>query len=317
MANKVVIAGGTGFIGRHLVSYLQRKNYEITILTTQPIIDDSGPISYVNYKPGYDADPTLISAISGSDALINLAGASLSKKWSSSYKNTLFDSRINSTFTLISAVNSAHEPPLSVISASAVGYYGSRGPEQLDEDSQPGTDFLSRLCVAWEEEAKKVNNFITRLITPRIGVVLGPDGGAFPELLNLANKGRGANFGDAENWMSWIHIDDLCESFHYLLSKAENFGVFNLVTPTPVRKSELQDIIARRLRKEIKLKAPKFLVRLVGGEGSVNVLYSSQYVVPRRLEEVGYKFEYEDIGVAIDQILGSMASGEQNDLQNE
>ncbi|EQD40235.1 hypothetical protein B1B_15003, partial [mine drainage metagenome] len=196
MTQKVVIAGGTGFIGNHLTRLLQVHNYEVTILTTQVSAAEEHGITFVHYEPGKDPDPEIMSAISGSYSVINLAGASVGKRWSSSYKNVLFQSRVNSTYTLVTAVNASKEPPLSVINASAIGYYGDRGSENLTEESQPGTDFLSRLCVDWEDEAKKLNNFITRLITPRFGVVLGANGGAFPELYGLAVKGRGASFGN-------------------------------------------------------------------------------------------------------------------------
>ncbi len=303
MTQKVVIAGGTGFIGKHLARLLQIHNYEVTVLTTQVSLAEEQGITFVHYEPGKDPDPEIMSAISGSYSVINLAGASVGKRWSSSYKNVLFESRINSTYTLVTAVNTSKEPPLSVINASAIGYYGDRGSENLTEESQPGTDFLSRLCVDWEDEAKKLNNFITRLITPRFGVVLGANGGAFSELYDLAVKERGASFGNAENWMSWIHIDDLCEAILFLMDRTEHFGVFNIVAPNPVRKDELQNIIAEELKKRVRLKAPRFMIRLIGGEGAVNALYSSQYVLPQRLQDAGFSFKHEDIRSTVKELV--------------
>lgn len=307
-----MIAGGTGFIGRHLTRLLQTHNYEVIILTTRTPPDESAGPTYVHYVPGTDPEPEVMAAISGSYSVINLAGASIGKKWSSSYKNELFESRVNSTYTIVSAVNSSKEPPLSVINASAIGYYGDRGSENLTEDSPPGTDFLSRLCVGWEEEAKKLNNFITRLITPRFGVVLGADGGAFPELYGLAVKGRGANFGNGDNWMSWIHVDDLCEALLFLIDRTEHFGAFNIVSPNPVRKEELQNIIADEIKKEIKLKAPRVLIRLIGGEGAVNALFSSQYVLPQRLQDAGFRFRHDDIRKTVKELVEETAKGIQN-----
>ncbi len=312
MTQKIVIAGGTGFIGRHLTRLLQTHNYEVIILTTKTLPEDASGVTYVHYEPGKDPDPEVMSAISGSYSVINLAGASIGKKWSNSYKNVLFESRVNSTYTIVSAVNSSKEPPLSVINASAIGYYGDRGSENLTEESPPGTDFLSRLCVGWEEEAKKLNNFITRLITPRFGVVLGPDGGAFPELYGLAVKGRGVSFGNGDNWMSWIHIDDLCEAILFLMNKTEHFGVFNLVAPNPVRKEELQNIIADEIKKKVSLKAPRMLIRLIGGEGAVNALFSSQYVLPQRLQDAGFDFKHEDIRKTVKELIEETRNSNQN-----
>jgi uncharacterized protein (TIGR01777 family) len=312
MTQKIVIAGGTGFIGRHLTRLLQTHNYEIIVLTSKTLPENASDISYVHYEPGKEPEPEVLSAISGSYSVINLAGASIGKRWSSSYKNIMFESRINSTYTIVSAVNSSKEPPLSVINASAIGYYGARGSENLTEESSPGTDFLSRLSVGWEEEAKKLNNFITRLITPRFGVVLGADGGAFPELYGLAIKGRGASFGSGDNWMSWIHIDDLCEAILFLMDKTEHFGVFNIVSPNPVRKDELQNIIAEEIKKEVRLKAPRILIRLVGGEGAVNALFSSQYVLPQRLQDAGFGFRHDDIRKTVKELIEEMAKAIQN-----
>lgn len=306
MSKKIVIAGGTGFIGSHLIRELKNGDYDIYVLTRKAISNENSGVKYVTWNPGSDPDENVQSVISGSYAVINLAGASISKRWSTSYKNEIFESRINSTFTIVSAINASKEPPLSVVNASAIGYYGDRGSETLSEESQPGNDFLSRLTVGWEDEAKKLNNYITRLITMRFGVVFGSDGGAFPELYSLAVKGRGASYGSGDNWLSWIHIDDLCKAIIFLIDKTDNFGVFNAVSPNPVRKDELQDILAETTGKPLKLKAPKFIIKVVGGEGAVGALFTSQLVVPQRLIEAGFKFRHEDIKETVDSLVAEM-----------
>ena len=206
MPEKVIISEGTGFIGTHLIPYLQKKRYAITVLTTSSNKESAAGVNYLYWIPGADPDPELIAEIAGSNSVINLAGASISKRWSHSYKNELFQSRINSTFTIVSAINSSKEPPTSLINASAVGYYGDRGSETLTEESAPGTDFLARLASSWEDEAAKVNNYITKLIIVRFGAVFGSDGGAFPALYEIFSKGRGAKFCYKENFMHLVNI---------------------------------------------------------------------------------------------------------------
>lgn len=305
MPEKVIISGGTGFIGTHLIPYLQKKRYAITVLTTTSNKESAAGVKYLKWNPGADPDPELIAEIAGSNSVINLAGASISKRWSHSYKNELFQSRINSTFTIVSAINSSKEPPTSLINASAVGYYGDRGSETLTEESAPGTDFLARLASSWEDEAAKVNNYITKLIIVRFGAVFGSDGGAFPALYEIFSKGRGAKFGDQENWMPWVHIDDVCRAIVFLMDKAEASGPFNVVSPTPVGKEELQTIVSEELKRPI-MRAPKSLVRLVGGEGAVSELYTSENVVPRKLLDMGFVFEHQDVRETVSSLIASL-----------
>lgn len=308
MPSKVVIAGGTGFIGSHLIPYLQKEGHEITILTTKPDFPEQRGIRFFKWNPGSDPGPNLLAEIAGSTAVINLAGASISKRWSSSYKNELFQSRINSTFTLVSAVNSTKDPPALFVSASAVGYYGERGSEILTEDSSPGTDFLARLATSWEDEAKKVNNYVTRLVIARFGAVFGSDGGAFPVLYKLFSKGRGAKFGDEENWMSWVHIDDVCRAIMFLMGKHESVGVYNVVSPDPVNKDELQETVAEELEIKSIMKAPKSVIRLIGGEGAVTELYTSERVFPQRLTEEGFNFEHSNVRETVAKLIQEMKS---------
>lgn len=306
MPGKVVITGGTGFIGRHLVPYLQDAGHDVTIMTTRSDPPEQSGIKFFKWNPGFDPEPDLIAEIAGSDAVINLAGATVAKRWSHAYKNEMYQSRINSTFTIVSAINQTKDPPALLINASAVGYYGDRGQETLSEESAPGTDFLARLASSWEDEAKKVNNYITRLVITRFGAVFGADGGAFPTLYNLFSKGRGTRFGDQDNWMPWIHIDDVCRALLFVMNDSQHSGIYNIVSPNPVDKNELQDIVAEELNLKSLMKAPKSLVRFIGGEGAVSELYTSERVFPLRLMDAGFDFKHADIRDAVASLILQM-----------
>ncbi len=303
MPSKVVIAGGTGFIGSHLIPYLQKEGHEITILTTKSDFPEQRGIRFFKWNPGSDPEPDLLAEIAGSTAVINLAGASISKRWSNSYKNELFQSRIDSTFTLVSAINSTRDPPLLLVNSSAVGYYGDRGSEALTEESAPGTDFLARLATSWEDEAKKVNSYATKLVIARFGAVFGTGGGAFPVLYNLYSKGRGAKFDLNENWMSWVHIDDACRAILFLMKKDETSGVYNVTSPNPASKEELQQTMMEELELKSLLKAPKSLIRLIGGEGALTQLYTSEKALPQRLNDLGFDFKHSDLRETISELV--------------
>jgi uncharacterized protein (TIGR01777 family) len=274
----IAVTGASGFIGRRAVELLQARGH-----TTRPISLRSAP-----------------SPLTGCDAVVHLAGEPVAQRWTVSAKQRILDSRVEGTRALLSAMR--EHPPNVLVSASAVGYYGSCGDQILTEQSPPSSDFLGQVAAAWEHEALEAEKLGVRVVRLRIGVVLGPGGGALRKMLLPFRMGVGGRLGPGTQWMSWIHLEDLCGMILFALGESTLRGVLNATSPHPVTNSEFTRALARGVHRPAMIPVPAFALRLLLGEMS-EVLLGSQRAVPEAALRAGFEFRYPEIGAALFQIL--------------
>ena len=297
---RALVTGATGFIGKRLVS---RIEHPVVLTRNVAAARSSFPAAKVfNWEPESGLPPT--GALDGVDVVFNLAGESIAGgRWTARRKERILRSRIVGTRNLVKGIEGMSKRPRALVSASAVGYYGSRGDEVLTEDASAGTDFLAQVCVEWEAEANRATALGVRVVTPRIGVVLGTDGGALEKMLPPFKLGLGGRLGNGRHWMPWIHLDDLIEILLFA-GKFKIYGAINAVAPTPVMNSEFTRALAAALHKPAIFPVPAFALRLMFGE-LASVLLASQRVVPQAAVKAGIRFKHTSLGEALRQILGT------------
>jgi hypothetical protein len=301
----VFVTGGTGFVGQSLCRHLTHAGHTVTVLSRrsggcQELPRGVGCCVGDPQKPG----PWQEEA-ARYQGFVNLAGASIFGKWSEEYKKLLRESRVRTTENLVEAIGRRQADSRAVlVSASAVGYYGSREEEELVESSPPGDDFLARLCVAWEEAAEKAKDHGARVSRTRFGIVLGGGGGALEQMAPIFRKGLGGPLGSGKQWVSWIHRDDLARAVADCLDTDALEGPVNLTAPRPVRNKEMAKALGRALGKPAFLPAPAFAVKLAMGE-MASVLLGGQKVLPAKLQEAGFEFRFPDLDSALADLLGS------------
>jgi len=301
---KILITGGTGFVGTHLTSRLLREGHEITVLTrSRKEAEKKTPnVSYLHSDPVQKG--AWQSVIKDHDVIINLAGASIFSKWTEENKRAIRESRILTTRNLVEGIAPERAKGMTLFSTSAVGYYGFHGDEELTEDSPPGNDFLARIAVEWEAEALKAKEKGSRVVITRFGIVLGKGGGALGQMIPPFRKFVGGPIGSGQQWFSWVHLEDLAEAFVFLMSRPEISGPVNLCSPTPVRNIDLARALGKALKRPSFLPAPGFMIKLILGEFG-SVILEGQRVVPKRLLESGFLFKHPEIGKALENIVGS------------
>ena len=299
---KLLITGGTGFVGTQLTSRLIQEGHEVTILTRSLKGAKEAP-SGISYLEG---DPTKRGpwqeAIKNHDGVINLAGASIFSKWTEEHKKAIRESRVNTTRNIVEGIPSHPDRPFTLFSTSAVGYYGFCGDEELTEESPPGSDFLARIATEWEGEALKAREKGGRVVITRFGIVLGEKGGALGQMIPLFKKYIGGPIGSGKQWFSWIHIKDLAEAFAFLLKHPEISGPVNLCSPNPVRNRDLARALGKALHRPSFMPAPGFMIKLVLGEFG-SVILEGQRVIPKKLLEKGFVFRYPEIHQALQSIV--------------
>ncbi len=299
---KILMTGGTGFIGPHLATRLVQDGHQVTILA-RPGEEKKrvAPAAVL-----LEGDPTQRGpwqeTVGMHDAVINLAGASIFTRWTDKQKKEIWESRTSTTRNIVEAIEAGRGKSLTLFSTSAVGYYGFHGDEELTEDAPPGDDFLATLAVAWEGEALQAKEKGTRVVITRFGIVLGPGGGALGQMIPIFKRFIGGPIGNGEQWFSWVHMSDLTEAFIFLLKHPELSGPFNLCSPSPVRNKELARAIGKALHRPSFLPAPAFMIKLVLGEFG-SVILKGQRVVPRRLLESGFTFQHPEVDKAIEKVL--------------
>jgi hypothetical protein len=300
----VLISGATGFIGGHLVRRLVMRGDKVIVWTRSPDIalDRFGP--HVRIVSDLDA----LGESTRIDAIVNLAGAPiLGFPWTRARRRTLIESRVSTTHALTSLMARLTTPVRVFVSASAIGFYGIGGDQVIDEQGRPGSIFQSQLCQDWEAAARVAAQLGTRLVRVRIGLVLGNDGGALPQLIRPIRLGLGAILGSGAQWVSWIHIDDLIRLFEFVIDTPRASGALNAVSPEPVTHRQFQHVLARQLRRPLWLRAPAFVLRALLGE-MAQLLVDGQRVVPTRAVTLGFKFRYRRVRDALAVLLGPKGS---------
>ncbi len=303
---RVIIAGGSGFIGRRLCEHLVHKGFEVAILSRRPAA--AAPrlprgVSALSWD-GKSGDGWA-QVLAGDCALVNLAGENIAQgRWTPEKKRRIEESRLLAGEAVVDAVRRAKVPPKALIQASAVGYYGPRGPQRLDEDARQGQGFLAELCGRWELSTLPVEALGVRRCVVRTGVVLGP-GGALTRMLPPFRLFLGGPLGDGRQGVSWIHLDDHVRAITFLLEQQDAAGPYNLTAPSPVPGRDLAKALGAALGRPSWLPVPAFVLRAVLGEMAQEALLSGQFVVPRRLLDAGFVFRHPDILPALQDILAN------------
>ncbi len=301
---KIFMTGGTGFVGTTLTQRLTQKGHQVSVLTRS--IPEKRPLpqgaSYV------EGDPTeqgpWQKKVSAHEVIINLAGASIFKRWTNSVKTSILESRVRTTKHLVEALVGRKGRETLFLSTSAVGYYGFHGAEALKEESPSGDGFLAAVSRKWESAALKAEEFDARVILFRSGVVLGRHGGALKLMAGLFKWHLGSPLGSGEQYFSWIHEEDLARIYEYIIEREGVSGPINCTAPTPVRNKDMTTALAKALGKPVLMPAvPGFLVKMVMGEFA-SVFLEGQNVLPKKLLDMGFRFRFTEIGEAFQDLLG-------------
>ncbi|UOR05611.1 TIGR01777 family oxidoreductase [Hymenobacter aerilatus] len=299
MSRKVLISGGTGLIGTRLAEMLIDAGYEVALLSREAHVER---FRRFHWDPRHDDIDE--HAIPYADYVINLAGASVSDgKWTEERKKEIIDSRTQGTNLLARTLARGNHHVQTFLSASAIGLYGDQGSDVVDENTLPDPDdFLADVARQWELAAQRVQALGIRTVIVRIGIVLSADGGALPVIAKPTKLGAGAPLGSGKQYMSWIHIDDLCRLFIQAMEEKEWRGVYNGVAPHPVTNREFTETLAEVLHRPLVLpKVPAFGLKLLMGEMSEIVL-ASQRVSADKVLQHGYRFEYPHLQEALEEI---------------
>ncbi|PON50036.1 Epimerase family protein SDR39U [Parasponia andersonii] len=299
----VSITGATGFIGKRLVQRLHADNHSVHVLTRSR--SKAELIFPVRDFPGIKIaeEPEWKDCIQDSDGVVNLAGLPISTRWSSEIKKEIKTSRIGVTSKIVELINDSPDGvrPTVLVSATAVGYYGTSKTQVFDEKSPSGNDYLAEVCREWEGTALKVNKNV-RVALIRIGVVLGKDGGALAKMIPLFMMFAGGPLGSGNQWFSWIHLDDIVNLIYEALSNPSYKGVINGTAPNPVRLSEMCDHLGNVMGRPSWLPVPDFALKAVLGEGA-SVVLEGQRVLPAKAKELGFSFKYPYVKDALKAIL--------------
>lgn len=302
---RVIITGGTGLIGRALAARLAQEGHEPIVLTRDP------------EKAGADLPPGVRAAgwdgksgagwsklIEAGTTIVHLAGAGVADaRWTAARKREIRDSRLVSGAAVLAAIQESPAKPRAVLQASAVGYYGPRGDEPIDENEPPGSTFLAKTCVEWEESTREVEAQGIRRAILRTGLVLTPAGGALGKMLFPAKLGANGPLGSGRQGFPWIHLEDEIGAIRFLIDRDDARGPFNLTAPNPPSQAEFARALGHALHRPSFLPAPAFALRLALGE-MADALLTGQRVVPKRLLEMGYRFRFPDLEEALADLLG-------------
>jgi uncharacterized protein (TIGR01777 family) len=301
---RVFITGATGFIGRALVSALPRENHQGIVWVRSPERARNLFAADTEILAASAGAHILREALSRCDAVVNLAGESiLGGRWTQARRRSLIQSRVQLTEQFVQAIRDASPRPGILISGSAVGYYGDRGSELLDESSAAGAGFLAQLCQDWEAAARAAETLGLRVMTLRTGVVLGREGGALEKMLPPFRFGLGGPVGAGRQYMPWIHLHDLVQLIVTALADSRYKGAINAVAPEAATNRELTRTLGRALHRPAVLPVPALALRLLFGEAA-SVLLDSQRVEPRRLRELGFPFSFATLDKSLSEIIG-------------
>jgi uncharacterized protein (TIGR01777 family) len=297
---KCIVSGGTGFIGRQLVDLLLAQGHYVGVYSRQPGKAARNAVATYLWDPLGVAPPD--DSIHDMDAVLHLAGETVAQRWDPASKERIRASRVEGTRRLVDVISRVRHKPKVLVCASAIGFYGDRGNEILDETSAPGKGFLVDVCRAWEAEADRAARVGVRVVKIRIGFVLGRNGGALAKLAPIFKLGVGGRLGSGKQWMPWVHAQDVARMF---LFAAENevSGVLNGVAPNPVTNREFTSALASAVHRPAILPVPGFALRLAAGELGKHMLDSAR-VIPAAAQRAGFQFTYPDIQPALIEAAG-------------
>ena len=290
---RVAVTGATGLIGSRVVAALRERGDEVTILTRDPARAGEG----VAWRDPA-GEPAPAEALAGRDGVIHLAGENVGRRWTAKAKSAIHDSRVRGTRNLVEGLRAAEPRPRVLVSQSAVGFYGGRGDEPVEESEPPGDDFLAQVTVGWEEEAQAAEQLGVRVVRTRTGIVLAPDGGALKRMLPPFKLGLGGPVGSGRQYMPWIHIDDVVGALLFCLDTEAASGPVNVTAPEPVPNREFAKTLGRVLGRPAVLPLPAAVLKLALGEMSL-VVTTGQRAVPARLTELGYRFRHPELEAAL------------------
>lgn len=293
----VAIAGASGFLGDALARYLEREGHQVRRI---------GRASSRHAQFHWDLaagrlDP---AALDGADAVVNFAGATIAQRWTSGHKRDILSSRLRSTEVLAKTMSAVRSPPRVFLSTSAIGIYGSRRDEPLDETSAPGGGFLADVVKQWEAAATPAKDAGVRLVLPRLGLVMHPDGGVLAKLMPVFNLGGGGKIGKGTQWMSWIGMHDVLRALFFVMTSETLAGPVNLSAPNPVTNAQFSHTLGDVIHRPALTTVPEFAVKLMFGEMGEETLLSGQRVLPRRLLDAGFTFDFPELAAALRHELG-------------
>ncbi len=304
---RVIITGATGFIGKALCPRLLEEGYDVVVLSRNL---EKGRRTFGERVAVVQWDGKSSSGwleyVDGAYAIVNLAGENIaSARWTEEKKKAIIQSRLDAGRAVVDAVNSVRKKPNLVIQASAIGYYGSRQDEIIDETSSHGDGFPSQVAQDWERSTQEVESRNVRQIIIRTAVVLGKEGGALPRLMKPFRFFVGGPLGSGRQWLSWIHLEDEVRAVLFLLKSEDSRGIFNLATPFPLRQRDFARILGKSMKRPSWFSIPAFVLNLFMGEMAKDTLLPSQRIQPKRLLEAGFQFKFPDLESALKQVLRS------------
>jgi uncharacterized protein (TIGR01777 family) len=298
---RFLVSGVSGPIGAALLPTLQSNG--ATVVRLMRAGSDVSPAAAAEVVRWDPATPLAPESVSGFDAVIHLAGESIVGRWTEAKKTKIRDSRVLGTRNLAQALAQAQKKPLVFLCSSAIGYYGDRGEEVLNEKSSPGTGFLPDVCREWEAATLPAADAGIRTVQLRTGVVLSPKGGALGTMLTPFKMGVGGIIGNGRQWMSWIDVQDMVGAIHHILKTELLWGPVNMVAPQPVTNTEFTKMLAGALSRPAIFPMPAFVVKLAFGEMGETVLLGSQRVEPTQLIASGYSFRFGELRASLDNLL--------------
>jgi len=302
---RILISGATGFVGRALCRHLVAQGDEVWVFSRRPALAKAS-LEGVRRVFAWDAatEEPAAEAFDGVDAVVHLAGEPVVGRWTRAKREAIRASRVDSTQLLVAALAKLEHPPATLISASAIGYYGEKGEAEVAESSAPGDDFLAQTAIAWEAAALRAELRGLRVVCLRTGIILGQGGGALEAMLLPFKLGVGGPLGSGQQWWSWVALDDVIGLIDFALRTPEAEGPLNVSAPQPVRQKDFAKALGKVLHRPAFMPAPAFALKLALGGFSTELL-SSKKVLPEKAKSLGYRFRFSDLADFLEHVIGS------------
>jgi len=300
----ITVTGATGFIGNRLVHDLLRAGHSIQAIGRKRSAGLPQAVRFSEWQSTEAEPPPESLAIA--DAIVHLAGEPVAQRWTPEVKGRIRSSRVDGTRNLVNALSKQSHQPRVLVCASAIGYYGSRGDEVLTETSAPARDFLSQVAVDWEQAAREAEAVGIRVVSLRFGVVLGKDGGALAKMLPPFRLGLGGRLASGQQWMSWIHVDDVIGLVRFSLDNSSARGPMNATSPNPVTNAEFTRELAAAVHRPAIFPVPRFALNLLFGE-MAEVILGSQRVLQKATQSAGFQFQYPELRPALVRLLSKLS----------